>query len=135
MKKAELVSQLETAKALSSQVDIDKVIELINKLDDVKTVTTLSEELIDELSNEIERCLDSNNYDDLVDKDSAEFSIGYGNTIELDSIGINVYEVMSHINGVLSQFEIEEEDECGPSEEEVMQSVNEGLGLDNSGDE
>lgn len=111
MKKAELVSQLETAKALSSQVDIDKVIELINKLDDVKTVTTLSEELIDELSNEIERCLDHNSYDDLVDKDSAEFSIGYNNTIELDNIGVNVYEIMNHINAVLSRFEIEEEDD------------------------
>ena len=65
MKKAELVAQLETAKVLSSQVDIDKVIELINKLDDVKTVTTLSEELINELSNEIERVLDYNSYEDL----------------------------------------------------------------------
>lgn len=111
MKKAELVAQLETAKALSSQVDIDKVIKLINELDDVKTVTTLSEELIDELSNKIEHCLDHNNYDDLVDKDSAEFSISYHNTIELDSIGVNVYEIMQHINAVLSQFEIEEEDD------------------------
>jgi len=111
MKKAELVAQLEAAKALSSQVDISKMIELINSLDDVTTVTTLSEELIDELSNEIERRLDNNSYDDLVDKDSAEFSIGYNNTIELDSIGVNVYEIMSHINAVLSQFEIEEKDD------------------------
>ena len=110
MKKAELVAQLETAKVLSSQVDIDKVIELINKLDDVKTVTTLSEELINEISNEIERCLDHNSYDDLVDKDSAEFSISYNNVIELDNIGINVYEIMSHINGVLQQFEDVKED-------------------------
>jgi len=105
MKKAELVAQLETAKVLSSQVDIDKVIELINKLDDVTTVTKLSEELINEISNEIERCLDNNSYDDLVDKDSAEFSIGYNNVIELDSVGINVYEIMSHINVVLQRFE------------------------------
>jgi len=110
MKKAELVAQLETAKVLSSQVDIDKVIELINKLDDVTTVTKLSEELINEISNEIERCLDHNSYDDLVDKDSAEFSISYNNVIELDNIGINVYEIMSHINGVLQQFEDVKED-------------------------
>jgi translation elongation factor EF-Tu-like GTPase len=110
MKKAELVAQLETAKVLSSQVDIDKVIELINKLDDVKTVTTLSEELINELSNEIERVLDHNSYDDLVDKDSAEFSIGYNNTIELDSIGVNIYEIMNHVNAVLQQFEDVKED-------------------------
>ena len=60
MKKAELVAQLEAAKVLSSQVDIDKVIELINSLDDVTTVTTLSEELINEISNEIERVLEYN---------------------------------------------------------------------------
>ena len=109
MKKAELVAQLETAKVLSSQVDIDKVIALINGLDDANTVTTLSEELINELSNEIERVLDHNSYDDLVDKDSAEFSIGYNNTIELDSIGVNVYEIMNHVIAVLSRFEDGEE--------------------------
>ncbi len=109
MKKAELVAQLETAKALSSQVDIDKVIELINKLDDVKTVTTLSEELIDELSGEIERCLDYNS-SDLVDKENAEFSIGYGNVIELEDAQINVYDAMDHINAVLRRFEDVKED-------------------------
>jgi hypothetical protein len=109
MKKAELVAQLETAKALSSQVDIDKVIELINKLDDVKTVTTLSEELIDELSGEIERCLDYNS-SDLVDKENAEFSIGYGNVIELEEAQINVYDAMDHINAVLRRFEDVKED-------------------------
>ena len=40
MKKVELVAQLETIKSLSSQVDIDKVIELINGLDDVNKVKT-----------------------------------------------------------------------------------------------
>ena len=109
MKKAELVAQLETAKVLSSQVDIDKVIELINKLDDVKTVTTLSEELINEISNEIEGVLDYNS-SDLVDKDNVEFSIGYGNVIELDDAGIDVYETMSHINAVLQRFEDVKED-------------------------
>ena len=107
MKKAELVAQLETAKVLSSQVDIDKVIELINKLDDVTTVTKLSEELINELSNEIERVLEYN-CDDLVDKDNVEFSINYGNVIEVDSAQINVYDTMDHINAVLQQFELED---------------------------
>ena len=85
MKKAELVAQLEAAKVLSSQVDIDKVIELINSLDDVTTVTTLSEELINEISNEIERVLEYN-CDDLVCKDDVEFSINYGNVIEVDTL-------------------------------------------------
>ena len=109
MKKAELVAQLETAKALSSQVDIDKVIELINKLDDVKTVTTLSTELIDEISGEIERCLDYNS-SDLVDKDNVEFYLGVGNVIEVDSAQIDVHETMEHINAVLRRFEDVKED-------------------------
>jgi hypothetical protein len=109
MKKVELVAQLETIKSLSSQVDIDKVIELINGLDDVNKVTTLSEELIEEISGRIERVLDSNS-SDLIDKESAEFSINYGNTVELDDCQINCYEIMEHINSVLKEYETEEED-------------------------
>ena len=108
MKKIELVAQLEAAKTLSSQVDIDKVIALINGLDDVNTVTKLSEELINEISYEIERVLEYN-CDDLVDKDDVEFSINYGNVIEIDTARIDVAETMSHINAVLQQFELEDE--------------------------
>ena len=107
MKKVELVAQLEAAKTVTSVVDIDKVIALINGLDDVTTVTKLSEELIDEISNEIERVLDYN-CDDLVCKDDVEFSINYGNVIEIDSAQIDVHETMSHINAVLQQFELED---------------------------
>jgi len=110
MKKVELVAQLETIKKLSSQVDIDKVIELINGLDDTNTVTKLSEELIEEISGRIERVLDYNS-SDLVDKENAEFSIGYGNIIELDDCQINVYDTMDHINSVLKEYEAEERDE------------------------
>ena len=107
MKKVELVAQLEAAKTVTSVVDIDKVIALINGLDDVNTVTKLSEELINEISNEIERVLEYN-CDDLVCKDDVEFSINYGNVIEVDSAQIDVYETMSHINAVLQQFELED---------------------------
>ena len=108
MKKVELVAQLEAAKSVTSVVDIDKVIALINGLDDVSTVTKLSEELIDEISNEIERVLDYNS-GDLVDKDDVEFSLNYGNVIEIDSAQIDVHETMSHINAVLQRFELEDE--------------------------
>jgi len=110
MKKVELVAQLEAAKAVTSQVDIDKIIALINGLDDVSTVTKLSEELINEISGEIERCLDYNS-SDLVDKDNVEFSISYGNVIELDDAQINVHETMSHINAVLQRLELEDKEE------------------------
>jgi len=127
MKKEELVKQLEAAKTLSSQVDIDKVIVLINQIES-GTKVGLTQELADEIAGRIERCLD-NNCDDLVDKDNAEFSIGYGNVIELDSCQINVYDTMDHITACLEKFVVEEDDECGPSENSVMQSINEGLGL------
>jgi len=127
MKKEELVKQLEAAKTLSSQVDIDKVIVLINQIES-GTKVGLTQELADEIAGRIERCLD-NNCDDLVDKDNAEFSIGYGNVIELDSCQINVYDTMDHITACLDEFIVEEDDECGPSENSVMQSINEGLGL------
>jgi hypothetical protein len=40
MKKAELIAQLEGVKVLSTQVDIDKVIELLNQLVPEQIVTT-----------------------------------------------------------------------------------------------
>lgn len=107
MKKVELVAQLEAAKTVTSVVDIDKVIALINGLDDVTTVTKLSGELINEISNEIERVLEYN-CGDLVDTDNVEFSINYGNVIEVDSAQIDVYETMSHINAVLQRLELED---------------------------
>jgi hypothetical protein len=129
MTKETLVNQLESAKALSSQVDIDKVIELIKQ---IETPTKITQELVDDICNKIERCLD-HNADDLVDKDNVSFSIGYDNRIEIDDAQIDTYEVMRHISDILDEFvnDEDEDDECGPSESEVMQSVNEGLGLDN----
>ena len=108
MKKVELVAQLEAAKSVTSVVDIDKVIALINELEDVKKAVVLSDELINDISNEIERVLEYN-CDDLVDKDNVEFSINYGNVIEVDSAQIDVHETMSHINAVLQRLEIEDE--------------------------
>ena len=113
MKKFELVAQLESAKALSSQVDIDKVIALINGIEPevkVEKVFGMSQELADEISSKIERCLD-NNASDLVDTDSAEFSLNYSNCIELDCAQINVYETMEHINACLDKFVVEEDEE------------------------
>lgn len=113
MKKENLIAQLEGAKALSSQVDIDKVIELLNQLEPevkVETVFGMSQLLADEISGRIERCLD-NNASDLVDTDSAEFSLNYSNCIELNCAQINVYDTMEHINACLDKFVVEEDEE------------------------
>jgi hypothetical protein len=114
MKKEELVAQLNAAKTLSSQVDIDKVIALIEQITpEVKVGIT--QELVDEISYRIERTLDRNS-NDLVNKDDITFNIAYGNTIEVEDASIDVSETMDHITSILSEF-VEEEDEEDSTEE------------------
>ncbi len=107
MKKNELIKQLETAKVLSSTVDIDKVISLIKQIE----IGGITEDLADDICRKIERVLDYNS-SDLVDKDDITFSINYGNTIEIDDASINVYDTVEHVREVLSEFIIEEEEEA-----------------------
>ena len=113
MKKENLIAQLEGAKALSSQVDIDKVIELIQGLEaevTVEKVFGITPELAATLGEKIQRALDYNS-DDLVDKDSASFEINYNNQVELTEVNIDVYEVMRHVEAVFEEFVIEEDEE------------------------
>ena len=119
MKKEELVAQLTTAKALSSTVDIDKIIALIEQITPEKQ-TGITQELADEISGKIERCLDRNS-DELVDKDDVTFSIDYGNTISIDDIQIDIHGVMDHITEILSEF-VEEEDDVELEDDEVVSS-------------
>jgi len=105
MKKEHLIEQLETAKVLSSTVDIDKVIELIKQIE----TGGLTPILVDKISEKIERVMDYNSRG-LVDLDSAEFELDYNNTIRLTDIDVNVYEIMDHVNAVLDEFMVEEDD-------------------------
>ena len=126
MTKETLVVQLEAAKSLSSQVDIDKVVELIKQ---IETPTRITQELADDICSKIERCLD-NNCDDLVNKEDATFDIGYGNVIEIDDIQIDVYEVMKHISDVLDDFVNEDDVESEQNEELTIPGFENGSGLD-----
>jgi len=119
MKKSELIAKLEGAKELTPVVSIDLVLAALGMLEPevkVEKVFGMSQELADEIASKIERCLD-NNASDLVDTDSACFSINYSNIIELDEANIDVYETMSHITACLEQFVVEEEDEDNGDEE------------------
>ena len=118
MKKEQLIAQLEGVKVLSTQVDIDKVIELLGQIEPevrVEKVFGFGQEIADVLLNKIERVLDYNS-DDLVDTGSAEFDISYSNQLELRSASINVYDTMEHITACIDEFivapEEEEEDEA-----------------------
>ena len=108
MKKEQLIAQLEGVKVLSTQVDIDKVIALIQQLETEKK-GGLTQELAEEIAERIERTLDNNS--DLVDCDSAEFSLNYDNRIELDNADINVSEIMDHVCSCLNRFVTEEEED------------------------
>jgi hypothetical protein len=113
MKKAELVAQLEGAKALTSVVSIDNVIALIQQLDPevrIEKVLGMSRELAEEIANKIERALDYNS-NGLVDLDSAEFELDYNNRIELTNVDVDTSEIMEHVTAALDSFVVEEDDE------------------------
>ena len=129
MTKNEVIAQLESAKALTSVVSIDSVILMLNKLE---SETGLNETVAREIVDRIETILDRNSRD-LVDYDSAEFELNYNNQIELTAVDVNVHEIIEHVTDVIDSYVVvDEDDNCGPSETEVMQSVNEGLGLDDT---
>lgn len=116
MKKEQLIAQLEGAKVLSTQVDIDKVIALIQQLE-LEKKGVFTPELVEEIADRIERTLD-NNSSDLVDCDSAEFELNYDNRIELRSADVNVSEIMDHVTACLDEF-VKEEDEAAADTNEA----------------
>lgn len=113
MKKENLIAQLEAAKALSSQVDIDKVIALIQQLEQeqkIITVAGISRDLVETIGSRIERVLDYNS-GSLVDMDSVCFELNYDNRIEVTEACADVHEIQSHVYAVLEEFVIEEAEE------------------------
>jgi hypothetical protein len=117
MKKSELIAKLEGAKEVTSVVSIDLVLAALGMLEDPKPVTkgpVFNDSLIERLCEEIESALDYNS-GDLVDTDTAEFTLNYSNCIELDRVEINVRDVMEHVEAkmqlVLEAFESEAADE------------------------
>ena len=138
MKKKELIEQLNAAKTLTSTVDIDKMITLINQ---IEAPTTLNAELANEITNRIERALD--HCDDLVDKSSAEFDLDYDNRIQLDRVDVDVYSIMEHVVAIVDEYvelEDDEEDlqveaynENSVEEDDPLQAINKGLGLEPGG--
>ena len=116
MKKEQLIAQLEGVKVLSTQVDIDKVIALIQQLESEKK-GGLTQELAEEIADRIERSLDYNSLNDLVDCDSAEFEINYDNRVELIAADVNVSGIMDHVTACLDEFIKEQQDE------ELVQAV------------
>ena len=140
MKKENLIAQLEGVKTMSSQVDIDKVIELVNQLESEVKIEILkvpaigiTQEFADEIADKIERSLDYNS-NDFVDTDSAEFELDWNNVIRLNRVDVNVSEIMEHITATLDGFVLNEE-EAEETEDDIvtLARIDQGLGLEPGG--
>ena len=122
MKKSVLIAKLEGAKELTTVVSIDLVLAALGMLEDevkVEKVFGISQALADDIANKIERTLDRN-ASDLVDRDSAEFSLNYDNRIELDNADVDVSEIMDHVTTCLEEFVVEEDED---KEEAFVQAI------------
>jgi uncharacterized protein (UPF0254 family) len=125
---------------LGSVFTKEDVINLMNRIELPKPViaTELTPELKIQVLNEyesiIKRHVNRNCDEDIVDMESAEFSIGYRNQIELDSICIDNDKIEYIIQGAFEEVITGLEDEIyerdkqkeeieAPTAEEIMQAV------------
>ena len=101
MKREDLIAQLQGAKTLSSQVDIDKVIELVTQLE-----PEVSPELADELRDSIESvlCHNASYQERIVDLDTAEFELDYNNQIRLQSVDVDTDGIMGFVSAAIEKF-------------------------------
>jgi len=118
MKKAELVAQLEGAKALTSVVSIDNVIALIQQLEETKIVTRtefrLTNSMFEKIMDTITDAVDDLRNTEIADVDSAEFELSYNNQIELTNVDIDREAITSAISSEIDRcFDIIDDEEEG----------------------
>lgn len=123
MKKVELVNQLEAAKVLSSQVDIDKVIALINGLEAEQVESKsflLNNESFDKVMDIVERSINNLSSSDVVDFDDAEFELNYNNQIVLTDVRIDSDRIIDEIRESMENIfeETADEDDDDSSEDQ-----------------
>ena len=107
MKKAELVAQLEAAKALTSVVSIDNIVALIQQLEaeQVESKTfLLNEESFDKVMNIVDRAVNNLDTSDVVDFDDAEFELNYNNTVVLTDVRIDSDRIIDEIRESLENI-------------------------------
>jgi hypothetical protein len=120
MTKETLVAQLEGAKTLSSQVDIDKVIELLNQLVPEQVVRTefkMTPEAFESFIDKVNDAVDGLTTDRAVDRDSATFGISYNNQIELEDVDIDIDYIQNSIREDLERTIEIIEDEADEADE------------------
>jgi ACT domain-containing protein len=116
MKKISLNETIEKVNGnFSSVFTKEDVISLLNGIKP-ESKSTLTSELSDEIQTRIERCLDHNS-ENFLNLDDISFDIGYDHRIEVSDIAINVYDIMSHIRDIITEYEeVEEEEEVSSTE-------------------
>ena len=122
MKKNELVAQLEAAKALTSVVSIDNVIELILSLEEEKKGFSLKGAQFELLMDKIQEAVGNIDRRDLVDKSSAEFELDWNNTITLNDVDIDTDYIYNTIREELEEL-VEEEEEEAAADERLLREV------------
>ena len=96
MNKQQTIETLQ--KQLPSFYSLEQVINIINSIED--NSNTLSDDLIQVIMGSISRSL----YDssELVDRDSAEFELGYDNKIELSSVDVDIEKILEIVEEELN---------------------------------
>ena len=112
MKKNELVAQLEAAKALTSVVSIDNVIELILGLEEEKKGFSLKGAQFEMLMDKIQQAVDNMDRRELVDRESAEFELDWNNVVSLSEVGVDFDYVYNSIREEVEELIEEEEEEA-----------------------
>ena len=118
MKKAEIIAKLEVVKDHSPVVSIDKVIELIQQLEETKIVTRtefrLTNSMFEKIMDTVIDAVDDLRNTDIADVDSAEFELSYNNQIELTNVEIDREAITSAISSEIDRcFEILDDEEEG----------------------
>ena len=89
---------------LPSFYSLEQVINIINSIED--NSNTLSDDLIQAIIKSTRNALD-NDSGELVDRDSAEFELGYDNRIELSCIDVDVDRILDIFEEELDRYVIE----------------------------
>jgi len=125
MRKEELIQKLEVVKDHSPVVSIDKVIALIQQLEETKIVTRtelrMTQKMFDEVTDIIETAINSMNNDDVVDLSSAEFEMDYHNTVRLVNVDVESDNIFDAIQDALVRcFEIVKDEDSDEQYEATL---------------
>jgi hypothetical protein len=101
------MNKTQTVELLKQQIpgfySVEQVINLINDIDE--TGGKLSDKQIEELTQSIQekvsRAIRNFDTNDIVDTSSAEFNIGYNNTLELDCVDVDLNSLEDEIEGTI----------------------------------